>query len=161
MANRSCLYSVSELAQAFSVTPRTVRFYEAKGLLTPARAGGNRVYDYRDKARLSLILRFKDVGFSLDAIKDYLDLYEADETRIAQLKVGYRAITERISDLEALQAEIEQSLEKLRQLKSEAVERMRERGVDPATVAEPAVDRPTKKAAPRSRNRNQPAHGGA
>ena len=78
------LYSVTELAKELGVTPRAIRFYEAKGLITPQRAGGTRVYTHRDRGRLILILRGKKLGFSLREIKDYLDLYVVDTTFVEQ-----------------------------------------------------------------------------
>ena len=131
IADRNKFYSVSELAREFAITPRAIRFYEHKGLLSPNRVGGNRIYDYRDKGRLSLILRLKDVGFALDTIKDYLDLYNTEETRLKQLKVGYHAITSRIEGLESEKAEIELSLGKLNELKNEARELLLKRGIQP------------------------------
>ncbi len=132
MADRGRFFSVSELAHEFGITPRAIRFYEDKGLLAPNRVGRNRIYDYRDKGRLSLILRLKDVGFTLDEIKDYLDLYNVDETRVAQLKVGYRALNGRIHELQAESAQIERNLVKLKELKAEAVELLLKRGVEPS-----------------------------
>ena len=77
-------YTISELAREFQVTPRALRFYEDKGLLSPTRDGLNRVYSTRDRARLKLILQGKSVGFSLSDIREILDLYEADETGAVQ-----------------------------------------------------------------------------
>ncbi len=131
MGDKARFYSVSELAREFDITPRAIRFYEDKGLLAPERVGGNRIYDYRDKGRLALILRLKEVGFALDAIKDYLDLYDSEETRTEQLKVGYRSLSQRIAEQGAELAAIETNLAKLRELKAEAVAMLRERGVDP------------------------------
>ena len=58
-------YTIRQLSIEFKVTPRALRFYEDKGLLSPAREGLNRVYNYRDRARLTLILQGKRVGLSL------------------------------------------------------------------------------------------------
>ena len=84
--SKSRLYSASELATEFKTTPRALRFYETKQLLNPRRAGRRRIYDYRDRARLMLILRGKRLGFSLADIREYLELYEIDTSRIGQLK---------------------------------------------------------------------------
>ncbi len=131
MTDRNKFYSVSELAREFGITPRTIRFYEDKNLLAPERVGGNRIYDYRDKARLALILRLKDVGFSLAVIENYLGLYDVDETRVTQLKVGYREITKRIHDLETENAKIQENLRKMKELKEEAITLLKQRGVEP------------------------------
>src|SRR5271165_140654 len=66
------------------ITPRTIRFYEARGLIAPRRAGNMRVYAARDRARMKLILRGKKVGFTLRGIKEFLDLYDADPLREKQ-----------------------------------------------------------------------------
>lgn len=130
MTDRKRLYSISELAKEFAITPRAIRFYEDKGLLAPRRVGSNRAYDYRDRARLSLVLRFKSLGFPLDKTKKFLDLYDVDETRVTQLKVGFLGICERIEELEGQIALLQQDLSELQELKEEAVSRLRERGVE-------------------------------
>ena len=72
-------FNISELASEFEVTTRTIRFYESKGLLSPARDGQIRVYSQADKERLSLILRGKRLGFNLSEIGDMLELYASRE----------------------------------------------------------------------------------
>ena len=73
-------YSIGELCAEFGVTPRTLRFYEYKELLAPVREGQRRLFTQRDRARLKLILRGKRFGFTLNELKDLLDLYNADPT---------------------------------------------------------------------------------
>ncbi|MGB0957676.1 MAG: MerR family transcriptional regulator, partial [Litorivicinus sp.] len=68
------LFSINELAEQFDITARAIRFYEDKGLISPDRAGSRRVYTRRDRGRLQLILRGKRLGFSLEEIREYLDL---------------------------------------------------------------------------------------
>lgn len=131
MTDKNQFFSVSELAREFDITPRTIRFYEDKNLLAPERVGGNRIFNYRDKARLALILRLKDVGFSLAVIENYLSLYDIDETRVTQLKVGYQEITQRIDDLEVESKKIQENLRKMKRLKQEAIDLLKQRGVDP------------------------------
>lgn len=135
MNDKTRLYSISELARAFDVTPRTVRFYEDKGLLSPRRAGTSRIFDYRDHARLSLVLRFKRLGFELSEIKGFLDLYKADDSGVAQLKMGYRTLVRRISELREQLQDLELTLSELEELKSDNLRRLAERGVH-ATEAE-------------------------
>src|SRR5687768_12485210 len=69
------VYGITELVNEFGTTPRTIRFYEEKGLLSPRRVGAARIFSRRDRARLALILRAKALGSSLEEIKEYLDLY--------------------------------------------------------------------------------------
>ncbi len=72
-------YAIRELTQEFEVTARTLRFYEDKGLLTPIRQGVTRIYSEKDRVRLELTLRGKRLGFSLDEIKDIIEMYDPDQ----------------------------------------------------------------------------------
>ena len=69
-------YTIAELAREFDITPRTIRHYEDQGLLSPARAGVQRVYDKRDRTRLKLTLRGKRLGLSLAEIRELIDMYD-------------------------------------------------------------------------------------
>lgn len=69
-------YSISELAEEFDVTTRTLRFYEDKGILSPLRKGTARVYGERDRVRLRLALRGKRIGFSLDDCREIIEMYD-------------------------------------------------------------------------------------
>ena len=84
-------YSIGKMCAEFSVTPRTLRFYEYKELLAPLRDGQRRLFTQRDRARLRLILRGKRFGFSLDELKDLLDLYDTDRTQVTQLSATLEA----------------------------------------------------------------------
>jgi DNA-binding transcriptional MerR regulator len=107
------LYTVTELAKELGMTPRAVRFYEDKGLITPQRAGTTRVYTARDRARMILILRGKRLGFSLSAIKEYLDLYDADVNHHAQLRVLLAGVAKRREQLLAQRVAIDETLAEL------------------------------------------------
>ena len=78
-------FTIGALCTEFGVTPRTLRFYEAQGLLAPARDGQARRFSHRDRARLALILRGKRFGFSLEEIRGLLDLYEIGDGGVRQL----------------------------------------------------------------------------
>lgn len=106
-------YSIRQLCLEFKCTPRALRFYEDKGLLNPARDGMNRVYSYRDRARLQLILRGKRVGLSLAEIGEILDLYEADESGAQQAAKSLRKFRERIGALEQQKQDIDHAIEEL------------------------------------------------
>ena len=81
------LVTVTDLAHELGISARTLRFYEDKGLIAPRRIGAARVYSHRERARMILILRGKELGFSLREIQDYLDLYDADpKTRNANAR---------------------------------------------------------------------------
>jgi DNA-binding transcriptional MerR regulator len=111
-------YSISDLAEEFGVTARTIRFYEAENLIAPQRRGQTRVYSARDRARLVLILRGKRVGFSLTEIKEMLDLYDMEGGRTVQLAHALKKFDERISSLERQRADIEHSLVELREARA-------------------------------------------
>jgi len=69
-------YSISELSRELGVTPRTLRFYESRGIITPKRQGTTRVYSERDRVRLTLALRGRRVGLSVDEIRQVIDMYD-------------------------------------------------------------------------------------
>lgn len=124
-ATRSQFYSTAELAAAVGVTARTVRFYETRGLLKPERAGTVRVFTYADRARLQLILRGKRLGFSLNEIGEYLDLYRADADQVEQLTHVVHKSRERIAELEGKLNDLQTTLKELRTLEHEALVRLK------------------------------------
>lgn len=103
-------FTIGEMCAEFGVTPRTLRFYEYKELLAPIREGQKRLFTQRDCARLKLILRGKRFGFTLDEIKDLLDLYDVDRTMLTQIAatmdVARRQHAEMIARREELDAAI-------------------------------------------------------
>ncbi len=99
--------TIREMCDAFDVTPRTLRFYEAKELLAPIRQGQKRLFTRRDRARLKLILRGKRYGFSLEEIRQLLDLYGQGRAQEAQLARSHDLARERLSDLRARRAELD------------------------------------------------------
>ena len=107
-------FTISELAAEFGITPRAIRFYEDEQLIKPTRQGQARIYAPRDRARLQLILRGKRVGFSLDEIREMLDLYDVKDGQATQLSYSIQKFSERISTLEQQRADIEHALEELR-----------------------------------------------
>lgn len=131
--NPEQLYTITELAAELAVTARAIRFYESKGLLAPQRAGANRVYDYRDRARLLIILRGKRLGFSLALIKQYLDLYDADPTHREQLVHLLRGARQRIDELAAQRRDLELTIEELQEVEAQVLAAMREAGLTPET----------------------------
>jgi DNA-binding transcriptional MerR regulator len=123
-SDRSRFYSVAELAHEFSLTSQGIRFYEESGLITPARVGRTRVFNYKDRARLILIQKLRRLGFSIDAIREYLSLYRVDITGAAQYRRGLERITERIRELEEKRRDIDETLAGLRTLEADAEERL-------------------------------------
>ncbi len=114
---KSKRYTISQLSKEFGVTARTLRFYEDKGLLNPAREGQNRIFSHRDRARLKLILQGKRVGFSLSEIKEMLDLYDLRDGQVTQLRVALGKFEERIQHLEQQKVDIEQAIADLERTK--------------------------------------------
>ena len=108
--SRDKTYSITQLCREFSVTPRTLRFYEQKGLLAPARRGWTRLFSYRDRARLQLILRGKKVGFSLEEIKEMLDLYNLRDGQLTQLRVSSTKMRERLDALRKQRIEMDEAV---------------------------------------------------
>ncbi len=124
-------YTITQLCREFDVTPRTLRFYEQKDLLHPAREGMNRIFNHRDRARLSLILRGKKVGFSLDDIKEMLDLYNLKDGQITQLQVARAKGLSQLDHLKEQKVALDEAISDL-QRAIEIVEGMlTERGVSP------------------------------
>lgn len=107
-------FTITELAEAFQVTPRAIRFYEDKGLLSPRRQGQARIYSRGDRARLALILRGKRLGFSLAEIAELLSLYDPEDGQVEQIRQLSLRAAARISELERQQREIESLLAELR-----------------------------------------------
>ncbi len=109
------LFGITELCQQFGITLRALRFYEDKGLLTPQRINGARVYTRRDRARLTLILRGKAFGMPLAEIKRLLDMYgDHGEGHARQLGYVVQRLDAAIADLEARRAQIDATLAELR-----------------------------------------------
>ena len=128
-------YSTNQLADDAGVTSRTVRFYEGRGLLQPQLAGSTRVYTHSDRARLQIILRGKRLGFSLDEIQEYLELYDADAEHIGQvLHIRHKA-HERADDLRAKLKDTEDALHELEQIERDAIQNLKSKGVDPDSPA--------------------------
>jgi len=106
--------SIREMCDAFDVTPRTLRFYESKELLFPRRVGQKRLFTKRDRARLKLILRGKRFGFSLEEIRQLLDLYDKGDQQLTQLTETYGLAEKRLSDLVQQRDELNEAIEELR-----------------------------------------------
>ena len=106
----SSQYSIRELSQEFDVTTRTLRFYEEKGLLSPARSGQNRTYSATDRARLILILRGKTLGLSLEQSTDLIAMYDPASNNKRQLETLIEKIQSRRHQLAAQKHELERMI---------------------------------------------------
>jgi DNA-binding transcriptional MerR regulator len=113
MESPSAKYAIGELCEAFGVTPRALRFYEDERLITPERRGTSRFYSDRDRARLSWILRGKRVGFSLNEIRELLDLYDLGDHRQTQRRVTFERCQQRIEALRRQKDDIDATISEL------------------------------------------------
>lgn len=113
-------YTATELGEQLGVSARTLRFYETKNLIIPKRVGNRRIYNYKDNVRMQLILRGKRIGFSLDEIKEFLDLYDADADQSKQIQLLVTKVSDRIEQLNQQKQDIETTLAELEEIHSAA-----------------------------------------
>lgn len=130
--NGDTFFTVTQLAEEFGITARTIRFYEQKSLIQPGRAGSTRVYTKRDRARLALILRGKRLGFSLGEIQEYLDLYDADPTQLSQISLLGDKIQLRVDELQRQKEDIDQTLGELNDIQNQIEEALKARNTSAA-----------------------------
>lgn len=109
------LMTIREMCDMFDVTPRTLRFYEAKELLFPIRQGQKRLFTKRDRGRLKLILRGKRFGFSLEDIRQLLNLYDVDGQQNVQLRRTYDMAIERLMQMERQRDELNDAIAEFRE----------------------------------------------
>ena len=122
-------FTVRELADELGVTTRTLRFYEAEGLVSPQRAGTSRVYTQRDRARLRLILRGRRFGMSVAECREIVDMYDgAASSERRQLEVLLGRLDEIATDLRARQADLRRTLGELGDVAEQCRSRLRELG---------------------------------
>ena len=107
--------TIRQMCDAYGMTPRTLRFYESKELLFPIRDGQKRLFTKRDRARLKLILRGKRFGFSLEEIRQLLDLYDLGDQQLTQLERTRDVAIERLGDMERQYMELGEAIEDLKQ----------------------------------------------
>jgi DNA-binding transcriptional MerR regulator len=118
-------YSISDLAGEFSITPRTLRFYEEKGLLNPARRGQTRVYSTTDRTRLKLLLRGKRLGLSLDQSADIIEMYDPVGGNRAQLEKLLAAVRNRRDDMQRQLKELRATIRDLDKSEARTLEALR------------------------------------
>jgi DNA-binding transcriptional MerR regulator len=109
-------YTITELAREFDITPRTIRFYEDQGLISPKREGSGgrvRVYGARDRTRLKLTLRGKRLGLTLSEIKDLVDMYDSPKDSSAQLQRFLAVLSRHREMLEQQREDLELTLSEI------------------------------------------------
>ncbi len=109
------LLSIRQMCELFDVTPRTLRFYESKELLFPRRDGQRRLFTRRDRARLKLILRGKRFGFSLEDIRQLLDLYDIGDQQRTQMQRSYDVAQRRLQEMERQRDELTEAIADLKE----------------------------------------------
>ena len=132
-------YTITELAREFDITPRAIRFYEDRGLLSPDREGSGgrtRVYQPRERTRLKLTLRGKRLGFTLAEIKLLVDMYESPKDSLAQLQRFLKLLTEHRESLEQQREDIEVTLAEIAAHETECRSLLEQHKNDPK-VAKP------------------------
>ncbi|WP_299819942.1 MerR family DNA-binding transcriptional regulator [uncultured Roseibium sp.] len=121
-------FTITQLTQEFDITTRTLRFYEAQGLVSPSRRGRQRLYTPGDRTRIKLILRGKRLGFSLNDIREIIEMYASDPGETGQLKLLLDRIAARREELLEKQRDIELTLLELDEVESGARARISELG---------------------------------
>ncbi len=115
MNQPATIFAISDLAREFGITPRTIRFWEDQGILSPEREGSKRVFTRRDRARLKMALRGKRLGLSLAEIKDLIGMYASTEDETPQLLECLRVMEKRRAALEQQREDIEAMLKEISQ----------------------------------------------
>jgi DNA-binding transcriptional MerR regulator len=114
-------FTISELAAEFDVTTRTIRFYEEKGMLAPARQGQARVYNHADRVRLELILRGKRIGMSLDESREIIDMYDPQSDNSEQYHFLIDKVDARSTQLRKQLQDIEELLQGLQDVRDRCI----------------------------------------
>ena len=127
-AEPAASFGIAELARELDVTTRTIRFYEAEGLIAPTRRGQHRIFGPRDRVRLKLILRGKRLGFSLGEIREIIDLYDTAPGEAGQLRFFLDKIRGRRAVLERQRADIAETLHELAEVEARCQAQLRQVG---------------------------------
>lgn len=121
-------FSIADLSREFDLTPRAIRFYEDKGLISPAREGMQRVYSKRDRTRLMLTLRGKRLGLSLADIRELIDMYDTAADESPQLLKFLTVLSRRRAALEQQREDIEAVLAEINRFEQQCQQLLVERG---------------------------------
>lgn len=128
MTQTAATFAISDLAREFGITPRTIRFWEDRGILAPEREGSKRVFTRRDRARLKMALRGKRLGLSLAEIKDLIGMYSTTADETPQLVECLRVMSSRRTALEQQREDIEAMLAEIAQFEQQCQRELRRRG---------------------------------
>jgi len=123
-------YSISDLSKEFNLTSRAIRFYEDKGLLDPERIGTQRRYGRKDRARIKLIVRGKNLGFSLSEIDELIELYENKDDEVPQLLVYREKLQLQLSKMEQQKTELERMILDVKVAERECLATLQAKGIE-------------------------------
>ncbi len=126
---KTATFSISEMCAKFNVTARTLRFYESKELLFPIRRRQKRLFTRRDKARLKLILQGKRFGFSLEEIRQLLNLYDIGDQQTTQLAKTYELAEQRLAIMESQRDELTSAIFDLKSMLGAGSKELLKRGI--------------------------------
>ena len=126
------LMTIRQMCDAFNVTARTLRFYEAKELISPIRQGQKRLFTKRDRARLKLILRGKKFGFSLEDIRQLLEMYYMEDQQATQLKNTFKLANKRLAELKEQRDDLDRTIRELEAQIEWGAEFMRSKNIPPS-----------------------------
>lgn len=130
------LMTIREMSETFGVTPRALRFYEASDLIAPLRRGQTRLYSRADRARMKLILRGKRFGFSLEQIREIIELYNPADRNLAQTETALATARDRLADMEQQYIELQQAIVELRDQISEGEASLTRLRAEPQTQSD-------------------------
>jgi DNA-binding transcriptional MerR regulator len=123
--------TIRQMCDLFDVTARTLRFYEAKELISPIRQGQKRLFTKRDRARLKLILRGKKFGFSLEDIRQLLEMYHMEDQQATQLTKTFQLANKRLEELKIQRDELDETIRELEAQIEWGAEFMRSKNISP------------------------------
>ena len=123
-------YTITELTREFDVSTRTLRFYEDEGLVQPVRRGRTRLFRPSDRHLIRQIMRGKRLGFSINEIREIIQMYKEPPGEVGQLKLMIKRIEEKREDLRQKRRDLEETLAELDQAEESCVERLVELGVN-------------------------------
>lgn len=122
-------YSITELTREFDISTRTLRFYEDEGLVKPVRRGRTRLFRPSDRHLIRQILRGKRLGFSINEIREIVEIYKGPPGEVGQLKLVLRRVEEKREELRQKRRDIEETLAELGSAEDACLQRLAELGV--------------------------------
>lgn len=126
---KNVTFSISQMCEKFEVTARALRFYESKELLFPIRMDQKRLFTRRDQARLKLILQGKRFGFSLEEIRQLLNLYDIGDQQTTQLAKTYELAEQRLVIMENQRKELSSAIMDLKSMLEIGSKELLKRGI--------------------------------